>query len=104
MKTKNDKNCSIFMEAVKSNEEGTSDTYVYSMRRVCAFCLYILSIILGIVATIAPIILSYKNGTNVDFNPIAILTAIGVPAGIGTIILFFTTWQDLSELAKNIKK
>ena len=99
-----DKNCNIFMECIDTTNDGNTDTYVYSMRRVCAFIMYLLSGIFGLITIITPIVVAFKTGTTIEFSPLAIVAAIGVPALIGTILLFFTTWEDLSKVTDSIHK
>lgn len=99
-----DKSCSIFMECIDTTNDGMNDTYVYSMRRVCAFIMYLLSGIFGLITIITPIVVAFKTGTAIEFSPWAIVAAIGVPALVGTILLFFTTWEDLSKVADSIHR
>lgn len=65
---------------------------VYSMRRVLAFILALVSIGLGVVTVLL------KS----DWQVVA--CAIGIPLLATVLLLFFTTWGDVASLVKAVKE
>jgi len=65
---------------------------VWSMRRFCSFILYIMGIILA-GACIINNISDWK----------LVLVLVGLPLGIATLLLLFTTWSDIKGVVDAVK-
>lgn len=104
---KKDKTVSIFMENIDTTGDGSVDTYIYSMKRTCAFMMFILSAILGILSIALPVITALINfSASGSFELVldwrVTLVGLGVPAIIGVILIFITSWQDIQSVVRDV--
>lgn len=100
------KKVSIFMESIETNENGEK-VYTYSMRRTCAFIMFIIAALLGILSIALPLvtaIINYSTGNSFDLllDWKVTLVALGVPAVIGVLLLFITSWSDIQNTVTGV--
>lgn len=99
------KKVSIFMETIE-DDSGT-EVVVYSMRRTCAFIMFIIAAILGLMSIILPLvtaIINYKSGStfSVILDWKVSLVCLGVPSLIGVLLLFITSWSDIHNTVTGV--